>query len=248
MILHGGEPYFLPGGNHGVLLVHGFTGVPAEMLLLGRYLHSKGYTVLGVRLAGHGTTPEDMSRMNYEDWYDSVCDGYSLLTGCCETISVVGQSMGGLLSLRLGANTAVDKIVSLSAPIFIHEDKQLYRLPLRERCQNRYQPKRRRQIADVPEVCNVSYGEMPMMAIHELLDLIDEVKKDLPRIKQPLLVVQSHGDHTVRDRSGTYIYKNAGSYHKKLHWLEESGHLVTLGVQREEVFSQVAEFLATDYQ
>ena len=58
MVLQGGEPFFLQGGKHGVILTHGFTGTPAEMLLLGRYLHAQGYTVLGIRLAGHGTTPE----------------------------------------------------------------------------------------------------------------------------------------------------------------------------------------------
>ena len=51
MVLQGGEPFFLQGCKHGVILTHGFTGTPAEMLLLGRYLHAQGYTVLGIRLA-----------------------------------------------------------------------------------------------------------------------------------------------------------------------------------------------------
>ena len=42
MILRGGEPFLLPGGDHGVLLVHGFTGAQAEMLLLGQYLDKQG--------------------------------------------------------------------------------------------------------------------------------------------------------------------------------------------------------------
>ena len=32
MIINGGEPFFMKGGPHGILLIHGFTGVPAEML------------------------------------------------------------------------------------------------------------------------------------------------------------------------------------------------------------------------
>ena len=38
MICSGAEPFFLPGGPQGVLLVHGFTGIPADMLLLGHSL------------------------------------------------------------------------------------------------------------------------------------------------------------------------------------------------------------------
>ncbi|MDD3115362.1 MAG: alpha/beta fold hydrolase [Anaerovibrio sp.] len=243
MILQGGEQFFFQGGRHGVLLVHGFTGSPAEMLLLGHYLHEQGYTVLGVRLAGHGTTPEDMARMSREDWYDSVCDGYSLLACCCSKISIVGQSMGGLLSLKLAANAAVHSAAVLGAPIFIHEDKKLYRLPPRDKCQGRYQPKRRRQISDVPDICNASYGEMPLLAVHELLNLIEDVKKELPRVSCPLLVMQSHNDHTVRERSADYIYRRAGSSAKKLYWLDRSGHLLALDCQRQEVFEQVGGFL-----
>lgn len=243
MILRGGEPFFYRGGSHGVLLVHGFTSVPAEMLLLGCHLHDLGYTVLGVRLAGHGTTPKDLERMSSEDWYDSVCDGYALLDSCCEKISVVGQSMGGLLSLRLAANVPVHRVAAMAAPIFIHEDKMLYRLPPRETCAGRFQPKRRRQLPDVPEECNASYLEMPLGAVHEVLDLIEVVKKELPRVTAPLLLIQSYNDHTVRYRSASYIYRRAGSQEKELHWLDKSGHLLTLDCQREEVFQQVSAFL-----
>ena len=55
MILPGAEPFFMPGGKKGVLLIHGFTGLPAELLLMGQHLNKAGFTVLGVRLAGHGT-------------------------------------------------------------------------------------------------------------------------------------------------------------------------------------------------
>ena len=68
MHLVGAEPFFLPGGRHGVLLIHGFTGLPAELRLLGAYLNERGFTVLAIRLAGHGTTVEDLSRMEHEDW------------------------------------------------------------------------------------------------------------------------------------------------------------------------------------
>ena len=38
MICSGAEPFFLQGGPQGVLLVHGFAGSPADMLLLGHSL------------------------------------------------------------------------------------------------------------------------------------------------------------------------------------------------------------------
>ena len=97
----------MPGGKKGVLLIHGFTGLPAELLLMGEFLNKQGFTVLGVRLAGHGTTVEDMSHMTWEDWMDSVRDGYALLSGYCEDISVIGHSMGGLFALLLSTEEIV---------------------------------------------------------------------------------------------------------------------------------------------
>ncbi len=62
------EPFVFPGGPVGCLLVHGFTGTPKEMRWLGEYLAGQGHTVLGVRLAGHATQPEDMIRARWWDW------------------------------------------------------------------------------------------------------------------------------------------------------------------------------------
>ena len=40
------DPFYLEGSRRiGILLVHGFTGSPSEMRLLGEYLNQKQYTV-----------------------------------------------------------------------------------------------------------------------------------------------------------------------------------------------------------
>ena len=83
-----------------------------------------------------------------------------------------------------------------------------------------------------------------MLSIHELLAVISRLKAALPNVRQPLLVVQSRRDHTVRAKSGAYIYEHAGAARKQLLWLEESGHRVTIDSERAVVFARTAEFLA----
>ena len=61
------NPFFFEGGPTGCLLVHGFSRSPLEMGPMGEYLAGKGLTVLGVRLAGHGTSPEDMAKTTWCD-------------------------------------------------------------------------------------------------------------------------------------------------------------------------------------
>jgi carboxylesterase len=48
-IVPNSEPFFFPGGPTGCLLMHGFTAMPEEMLPLGEFLDSWGYSVLGMR-------------------------------------------------------------------------------------------------------------------------------------------------------------------------------------------------------
>ena len=243
MIIKGAEPFFLPGGPHGVLLIHGFTGMPAEMLLLGRYLQEKGFTVLCMRLAGHGTTPEDMAHTDAEDWFDSVCDGYAILSGCTEKISVVGHSMGGLMALMLSTKKKIHKVISLAAPIFVAEERGLKYLPSRGAALGQYALKRRRRLPDVPAACNVTYRKMPLISVHELVDYIAITKAALPKVQCPLLIVQSTGDHTVQPRSADYIYAHAGTMRKEVFWLKDSGHMLTIDCERELVFAKSVEFL-----
>lgn len=243
MIVNGAEPFLLPGGSKGVLLIHGFTGSPSEMILLGNYLYRQGYTVLGIRLAGHGTTVEEMANTNWHEWYHSACDGYHLLRGICSEISVIGLSMGGLLAMRIGRDFPVKKIVSMSAPIFIANERNLRFLPPLERSVGRYQRKNRRDLPELAKRYNVSYAQMPLVCVHQLLDIIEDTKKILPEITRPILIAQSENDHTVKVESGQYIYDHVQSEEKYLFKMNLSGHLVTLDIEHDKLFVEIENFL-----
>lgn len=244
MIQSGAEPFFLPGGPDGVLLVHGFTGCPADLLLLGEYLQAQGFTVLGVRLAGHATSAEDLSRQTAEDWLDSVRDGAALLRGATRSLSVVGHSLGGVLAFLLAAEQpGVRRIVSLATPVSIAPERGADRLPPRPLCPGHYAPKHRRPMRDVPPAVNDTYDEMPLLSVHELFDAIERMKGVLPRIAQPTLLLHSRADHTAAPESAQYLYDHIASREKDIVWLEHSGHLLPLDVERQTVFEKTAGFL-----
>lgn len=94
-IVPGSEPFFFPAGPTGCLLLHGFTATPDEMRPLGEFLASKGYSVLGVRLAGHTTHPDDLKRTRKTDWLDNIEeDRLALLSNACSRRVLIGQSAG----------------------------------------------------------------------------------------------------------------------------------------------------------
>lgn len=87
-------------GGTAVLLLHGFTGTPWEVLPLAESLAERGYAVRVPRLPGHGTTPEAMAFVTWRDWEAHALAELDALAGA-EQVVVGGLSMGGLLAMRL---------------------------------------------------------------------------------------------------------------------------------------------------
>ena len=96
--------FFLPGGRDGVLLIHGLTGTPAEMRFVGKGLHRQGYSVLGMQLAGHCGSEDDLLATGWRDWYRSVTEAADRLAGKVDRLFVGGLSMGAILALKLAAD------------------------------------------------------------------------------------------------------------------------------------------------
>ncbi|MBQ3336488.1 MAG: alpha/beta fold hydrolase [Selenomonadaceae bacterium] len=243
MLIEGGNPFFMGGGSSGVLLVHGFTGLPAELFLLGEFLNRQNFTVLCPRLAGHGTDENDLMRTTKDDWFNSVLDGFHILRGVCEKIFVVGHSMGGLLTLKLAAEKNLAKIVTLAAPIFIDDGLGLKNLPPKEFCGNACIVQPRRKLNDVPQAANEVYKKTPLVSVHELVGLIDDAKNFLPKVTAPILIMHGEDDHTAQPRSARFIMDNVGSPDKKIITVPNSGHLLPLDENRDFVFESVLNFL-----
>ena len=85
---------------------------------------------------------------------------------------------------------------------------------------------------------------MPVPCSISVLELIDNVKELLPQVTKPILLIQSKIEHTVKPESAEYVYENVSSVDKSLHWLEESGHIITLDIEKEQVFNLIGDFLA----
>ena len=162
-IMSGAESFFFKGTNErAVLLLHGYTGAPSEMRLLGEYLNSKGFTVKCVLLPGHGTTPEDLNETTTDDWYAEAEHA------CCELLSshskvmVAGLSMGGLLTIRIAAQLPIERAAILAAPIYL-QDKRVPLFPIL-RYFVKYLPKQKRNYHEAAKY-NVAYDKMPTKPI-----------------------------------------------------------------------------------
>ena len=80
---------------------------------MGEYLAARGFTVSAPLLAGHGTTPGDMARATWQDWYESVQIAHRQLSQCCAEVFVAGFSLGSLLAVHLAVRYDVAGLVLL---------------------------------------------------------------------------------------------------------------------------------------
>lgn len=243
LVIPTAEPFFLPGGTVGCLLVHGFTGTPKEMRWLGESLNQKGNTVLGIRLAGHATTPEDLLRSRWWDWLASLEDGLNLLRGCTESQVVLGLSLGGVLSLIAASRYSLKGVVAMSTPSSLPEDPRLHYLgvlslfkPKLEKGEDDFHNPDAKQV-------HVSLPHTPTRSIQELAAAIDEMHRALPEIKVPALLIQSRLDRVIAPDSLENIYNHIGSQDKTRLWVENSGHVITEEPDREQVFAAASNFI-----
>ncbi|MCX6053594.1 MAG: alpha/beta fold hydrolase [Chloroflexi bacterium] len=237
------EPFFIPGGKIGCLLIHGFTGTPKEMRMLAESLAQENYTILAVRLAGHATSPEDLLRMHWNDWLASVEDGLNLLKGCTERQIVMGLSMGGILAMIAAARYKMDGVVSFSAPNSLPEDPRLKYLPyitwLYPRA-DKGKPDWRN-----PEAAkdHVDYPFYPTPSILQLKTLIEIMHQSLPEVTIPALLVQSKRDEGIPANSMDDLFNGISSRDKTRMWVENSGHVVIREPDREVIFRTVKTFV-----
>ena len=236
-------PFFLEGGPHAILLIHGFTGSPAHMLPLGEALHTAGLTVQGIRLRGHGTTVEAMNQATWEDWWQDAQTAYRTLRGQYRTVSVGGLSMGGVLSLLLAAtHPEAACCVSLSAPMgMANPVGRAGHLiaPFLPYVTKKPDPAR----ALLDAGYDIGYDVIPVARTHDLDILIQRARRQLGDIRCPLLVAQSESDRAITPDSADVIMKGVSSAVRERVTLQTSPHVITIGPEKDRLFEAVIRFV-----
>jgi carboxylesterase len=237
-----GEAFFWEGGPVGVLLMHGFTATTAEVRLLGRFLHEHGFTVAGPLLPGHGTTPQDCNRFQWKDWAAAAESAYRQLTSRCDNVFIGGESLGGLLALYLASGhpqaagvltyAPALKITNVLAPIVAPLLAPFIR----------YAPKS----SPEPSISDdrwQGYPVNPSRAVIQLFRLQRVVRRRLPAIRQPILILQGRLDKTVHPGVPETIYRAVQSKVKEIHWLEQSHHCVIIDGEWEQAARLTLDFI-----
>ncbi len=226
----------------GVVLVHGYTGSPSSMRPWAEYLNQKGYTVRVPLLPGHGTKPEDLSQIKWQEWPEKVESELDELRKNCKKIFICGFSMGGGTTLHLATKHS-DKItgIILVNPM-IHlpfiGTKLAYLL-------SRIKKYRSSAGDDIkrPGVTQGGYEVMSTEGIYQILQMLKITRAHLHRVNVPMQLFHSVDDHTLPVSNTEIVMKRVGSPTKERIELINSFHVATLDYDAEIIFEKSLIFI-----
>lgn len=249
-----GRPYLLVPERirAGVVLIHGYLSAPREVLELAEFLESHNYAVYAVRMKGHGTSPADLAKTQWEEWYESLNRGYAIIKSLTDDIILGGFSTGGTMALY-GAGRKKGKIQSVFA---INAPLQLRRFSVRlapslvsvnaflkRFRRNKAREGRWEYVPNHPENPDINYLRNPVRGVRELGKAMGAMEGVLPDIVAPTLVLQASHDPIVDPVSAQMLFYKVGTPHKELVMLDRRRHGIINGDGAEDVFGRVLEFL-----
>ena len=227
------SPFFLKpeqDNGIGVLLIHGLLASPAELRDYGEYLVQQGYTVMGVRLKGHGSSPHALRNQTWEDWYGSVLRGFNILKAHCKQIFVSGFSTGGALALKLASEQypEIIGICAVAVPVkFINPAFML--VTLLHGVNNlvdwfsSYEGVKP-FIDNFSEHPAINYRHVPVKSLYELRRLIHDMDDFLPLCNIPVLILHGQHDPIVSVTSASEVMDKLNTKIKHLKIIDSDRH------------------------
>lgn len=246
-----GEPFLLraPDSRTGVVLAHGYSSAPAEVRQLAEHLHGQGHNVYAVRLWGHGTAPDNLAEINWQDWLHTYLRGYACLRGICDHVVLGGFSTGGLIALLAAAEIGqpVDGIFSICAPSRLKDIRAAIAPAMHwwndlldkfniSKAQIEY-------VESAAENPHTNYCHIYVAGLVQLDKLMKGAMRALPRLQAPALIMHGSDDPTVDSRAADRIYRAIGSEDKKFEQVTADRHVIVAGKDCDDLYRHVTDFI-----
>lgn len=239
----GAEPWSHSGSlAAGVVVIHGFTGNPSSMRGMAEACAAAGLHVEMPRLPGHGTTVDDMLTTSWADWAGEAEAAYQRLAARVDKVVVAGLSMGGALTLRVGADhPEVLGLVCVNPATQPQAPEVVAMIEAMIADGTEVMPGIGSDIAD-PEATESAYEGTPLRCLLSLVnDGLAPLAATYPTLQMPLLLLSSPNDHVVEPAQADFLHTNYGGPVERV-LLERSYHVATQDYDKHLIFERTVEF------
>ncbi len=231
----------------GCLVLHGLTSSLATVSNLLPYLDERGIPHAMPTLRGHGTQPEDLRGVGWQDWYDDAAHALDELLTRCDRAVVMGLSMGGVVALHLAAQRPqrIAGVVTAAAALRLTTPGRAL-LPLLARSGRLMPVDVRDAFADQSLVASTTnYPTVPLSAVAALNTFGALVLRELPQVRVPLLTLYTPQDKVVVPALARVIHERTGTppARKRLLAFPDSGHEMLMDRDRAAVCAAIVGFI-----
>lgn len=253
------------GGDNAALLIHGLSGNPLEMQYMAKRLQDAGFSVRVPHIQGYGYVQRTghTSVGRWQNWLEELAAEFDALHRDYRSVSVCGLCIGAVLALKLAAERSKHiSALSLLATTLFYDGWSIpwYRflLPLgyytpigrhyayEERYPFGVKNERLREwiAREMREKSTSIAGAamLPLAAIHEAAKLISHVKRAIPGITTPALVMHAVEDDVASVRSAEFVEHHIASPVKRSVRLTNSYHMLTLDNDKQQVADETSGF------
>lgn len=230
------------------LLLHGFGDTPQSLARQAHALHARGWTVHAPLLPGHGRTLEEFEHSNAAQWMACAREAYDALARSHVSVAVVGLSMGGALAVRVVAEAArapsalvlivpyLDLSANARAWTTVWPLWSLWRAWVPGNpVASIHDPDARRE--------SLGYGSATPRLLRELRRVVERATAVVGRVLTPTLAIFSTADYRISPEGARRTFAAIGAADKVIHWVESSGHVVTVDYDADEVSERVIDWL-----
>lgn len=253
------ETFYQGNSGHAVVLLPGLCGSELEMGAIPRLLRQSNHSYAIPRIPGYSA---HTGITKYPEWIDTVDQLITDLQSTHQSVSIVGISMGATLGLAVAARSQSIRSLSLLSPVLFFDGwsvpwyhpflSLIYRLGIRNWHYKETEPfgvknrELRRHIQKAVKANSVSElgaAHLPARHLYQSLRLINATKDVLSNVTADTLIIHAIDDETASPKNPDFILENISSELKRIIWLGNSYHMITVDNEREIVANEVNNFI-----
>lgn len=252
-----------PHKEHAVILLHGLCGSQLELGSIPKQLKKIGCTVIALTIDNYSASLTDPAVMpDWQQWCAVVESKIARLKEEFKTVSICGLSMGATLALAVAARSTELLSVVLLSPVLQYDGWSVpwyqklltvvFDAGIRNWSYKESDPygikniDMRRRVAAALEkdgVAAVGAASIPARHLRAALRMMDYVHQSLPLVQASALIIHSIDDETASPKNAEVILQNISSEVRKVIWLGDCYHIITVDNEREIVTNEAVLFI-----
>lgn len=194
------RPFFLDNGNaRAILMIHGFTGSPADYRIFAKIYARAGYDVAVPLLPGHGSHISYLERLSFRELYIPLEPVYDFLAKRYKEVHVLGLSYGAVLAVKLALKRKPPTLTLLAPAFYLSVEREkrirwIKFLRLHRILSRLVKPKFPSAEPTLPVMPHdYTYRHVALQPVVSLHDEAAKLRQRLPELAMP--VYHAHGNH-----------------------------------------------------